>query len=150
MLWDFEIAAAFPDTALLITATDADEEMLGRALIGCYRASSLRELSPELIESGFDGAGDRFCVKSRYRQGGSFLRQDLRSATPGGMFDLILCRNVAFTYFARPLQERVLDRLLAHLLPGGFLVIGKKEHLPQVISGLTSLGDAPRIFLWRS
>ncbi len=130
MLWDLETGAAFPGAALSITATDADEEMLGRARIGCYLASSLRELPLELIESGFEGAGDRFFVKSRHRQGVSFIRRDLRSSAPGGMFDLILCRNVAFTYFARPLQEQVLDRLLEHLLPGGFLVIGKKEHLP--------------------
>jgi chemotaxis protein methyltransferase CheR len=150
MLWDFEIAAAFPGAALSITATDADEEMLGRARVGCYRASSLRELPAELIANGFDGAENQFCVKSRHRRGISLLQQDLRSSAPDGMFDLILCRNVAFTYFARPLQEQVLDRLLAHLLPGGFLVIGRKEQLPQIISALTPLDGAPQILQWRS
>ncbi len=146
MLWDFQIAAAFPGANLTITATDADEEMLARARDGCYRASSFRELPPELIASGFDGMGGRFCVKSRYREGVGFLRQDLRSAALGDMFDLILCRNVAFTYFARPLQERILDLLLARLLPGGFLVIGKKERLPQARPGLAPLDGAPQVF----
>ena len=65
------------------------------------------------------------------------------------MFDALRTR-VLPAIAAWPLQEQVLDRLLAHLLPGGFLVIGKKEHLPQVMSGLTPLDDAPQVFLWRS
>ena len=56
--------------------------------------------------------------------------------TPAESFDLILCRNLAFTYFAEPLQRQVLERLTEHLLPEGYLVIGKHETIPAGTPGL--------------
>ena len=50
---------------------------------------------------------------------------------PQGPFDLILCRNVAFTYFANDLQIEVTRGLAERLVPGGALVIGSHEQLPQ-------------------
>ena len=47
------------------------------------------------------------------------------------MFDLILCRNLVFTYFTEDLQRSVLDRLTEHLKDGGFLVIGSQELIPN-------------------
>ncbi len=80
-------------------ATDADETVLKRARNGCYSGGSLRELPEALVRQGFERADRLFCVRPQYRQGVSFLSQDLRSEAPEGLFDLILCRNVAFTYF---------------------------------------------------
>jgi chemotaxis protein methyltransferase CheR len=57
--------------------------------------------------------------------------------SPPGDFDVILCRNVAFTYFDTSLQRRVLARLLAALRPGGALVIGLRERLPEGVGGVT-------------
>ena len=49
---------------------------------------------------------------------------------PDGPFDLILCRNLAFTYFDAAIQATILDGLSRRLCPGGFLVIGSHENLP--------------------
>jgi chemotaxis protein methyltransferase CheR len=73
-----------------------------------------------------------------------FLRQDLRAQVPKGPFDLVLCRNVAFTYFAEPLQRLVLTRIRDELLPHGYLAIGAHEHLPGE-TGFVPLADAPQI-----
>jgi len=59
-------------------------------------------------------------------------RADLRRELPEQSFHLILCRNVAFTYFDERGQSEVLERLLTRLLPGGLLVVGKGE---QVATG---------------
>jgi chemotaxis protein methyltransferase CheR len=59
---------------------------------------------------------------------------------------LILCRYVAFTYFAPSLQQRVLTQMLEQLLPGGYLVIGTHERLPGAVPTLTPLKGAPHIF----
>jgi chemotaxis protein methyltransferase CheR len=151
MLWDLGVAGAFPDAVLSIVATDVDETMLARARGGCYGASSLRELPPALIVDGFDRVGDRFCVRPRHREGVSFLYQDLRSAAPAGPFDLILCRNVAFTYFAVTLQREVLTRLVERLAPQGCLVIGEGERLPpDKTPRLDPLDDAQQIFQLRN
>ncbi len=145
VLWDLELALSHPDISLTVTATDADQVMVGRARAACYREAGLRELPLPLLEQGFDRLGSLFCVKPTHRQGIQFVRQDLRLEAPATRFDLILCRCVAFTYFAPPLQRRVLATLLDRLLPHGYLVIGTHERLPS-ISGLVALDHAPQIF----
>jgi chemotaxis protein methyltransferase CheR len=42
--------------------------------------------------------------------------------------DVIFCRNVII-YFDRQTQERILNRLINHLLPGGYLFLGHSETL---------------------
>jgi chemotaxis protein methyltransferase CheR len=147
ILWDLEVANGCPGVALSIIATDIDETMLRRAREGCFEAASLRELPPNLIAEAFSRVGDRFCVRPRHREGITFLPQDLRTEAPSGPFDLVLCRYVAFTYFAPPLQQKVLTRLQQQLLPHGYLVIGTHERLPQgAAPALTATGDLPQIF----
>jgi chemotaxis protein methyltransferase CheR len=95
----------------------------------------------------FDRVGDRFCVRPRHREGITFLPQDLRTQAPSGPFDLVLCRYVAFTYFAPPLQQEVLARLLRQLLPHGYVVIGTHEQLPgDAQLALAASTEVPQIF----
>ncbi len=145
ILWDLEVARSHPGVPLAVIATDIDETMLARAWQGCFKATSLRELPPHLVEQAFERGGRLFCVKSCHREGIEFLSQDLRSETPIAFFDLILCRNVAFTYFALPLQERVLARVVERLLPNGYLAIGRHEQLPGDGTPLTALAEAREI-----
>ena len=59
-----------------------------------------------------------------------FEVMDVRGPWPGGPFDLVLCRNLVFTYFEPPLQREVLDRLRGVTAPGALFMIGKREELP--------------------
>ncbi len=145
ILWDLEVAAAHPGAAVSITATDVDEAMLARARSACFAPNSLRELPAHLVGQAFDRIGPQLCVKPRHREAIQFLAQDLRSQAPPGRFDLILCRYLAFTYFALSLQQQVLACMLERLLPHGFLVIGTHENLPPGF-GLAPIEHAPQIF----
>lgn len=145
ILWDLHVSAAVPGASLAIVATDVDEAVLRRARTGCFKKASLRELPPDVIAQAFDQQQGLYCVRPHHRQGLAFLRQDLRTEWPDGPFDLILCRNLAFTYFAPPLQERVLERILERLAPRGYLVIGAHERLPVPLAGLAPLPGAPEI-----
>jgi chemotaxis protein methyltransferase CheR len=58
------------------------------------------------VDQAFDREGALYCMKPHYREGVEFLHQDLRREAPDRLFDLILCRYVAFTYFAEALQGR--------------------------------------------
>jgi chemotaxis protein methyltransferase CheR len=151
ILWDFEVATAYPGIALSIVASDVDQTMLARAREGCFEPTSLQDLPPTLIEQGFDLLDSCYCIKPEHRKGIEFLDQDLRTETPAArLFDLILCRYVAFTYFAVPLQRKVLASMLKRLRPQGFLVIGTHEQLPGDVPGLAALDNAPKIFQKRA
>lgn len=52
-----------------------------------------------------------------------------------GPFHLVLCRNLAFTYFDAPVQHEVLARIASTLVPHGALVVGTHECVAS---------DAPR------
>lgn len=106
-----------------IVASDVDGELIERAKRAEFGESSLRELPPDLRTRL---ASERDALRARI----TFLVQDLRTEAPEGPFELVLCRNVAFTYFDVPLQREVLARIRSRLAPGGELVIGKGEKLP--------------------
>jgi chemotaxis protein methyltransferase CheR len=150
ILWDLQVANSCPGVALSILATDVDEVMLARARQGCFEPTSLRELPPHLVEQAFERRDALFCVRPRHREGVEFVRQDLRSQMPELHFDLILCRYVAFTYFAVPLQRRVFAAMMRRLLPDGYLVIGTHERLPAEADELLSSVGAPQIFQKKS
>ena len=146
ILWDLAIECSFPWVPLSIVATDVDEIMLERARQGCFEPASLHELPPHFITEAFARIGDRFCVRPRHRKGIRFLLQDLRSELPSGLFDLVLCRNVAFTYFAPPLQKQVFRQILERLRPGGYFAIGKHERLPEDLPQLVPIDGTQQIF----
>jgi chemotaxis protein methyltransferase CheR len=130
LLWEEALAARFPALRLGILATDVDPAMLRRAREATYEQSSLRELPAPWRERGFVRRGGRYALRPRYRRLVHVRRHDLRTSPPAGPFDLVLCRNVAFTYFEPELQRAVLARLIEALRPGGALVIGLHEQLP--------------------
>lgn len=146
IIWDCEIAPSIPSASVSIVATDIDETVLTRAGRGCFEPTSLRELPPHIVGAAFDSVGSLYCVKPQHRNGIVFKRQDLRSEAPELLFDLILCRYVAFTYFAEPVQQRVLVRLVGRLAPHGCLAIGTHEGLPRVEAALEPLAGAKQIF----
>jgi chemotaxis protein methyltransferase CheR len=114
-----------------IVATDADHGLIARALGACYPRGSLKELPAELRRAAFVRENQDYCLRARFRVGIRFALQDIRAALPPGPFDLVLCRNLAFTYFDPASQARVLAAIAARLRPGGRLVIGRGEQLPE-------------------
>jgi chemotaxis protein methyltransferase CheR len=136
----------FPDFGLEVVATDADASLLERARRGCYRRATLRELPSEWVEVAFASHEAQLCLRPEYREGLDFRCEDLRQRMPPGPFHLVLCRNVAFTYFAPPVQREVLARLMERLVPGGLLAIGAHESLPEEPPGLVRAAGALPLF----
>ena len=140
ILWRMEWEPHFPGHPLEVVATDVDPRVLQRARAGRYSASSLKDLAPHRVAAAFtrvEGEGDAeggetiHQLRDEYRQGVSFRRQDLLQEMPEGPFQLIFCRNLAFTYFDAALQRPILEGLLERLAPGGALVLGSHERLPD-------------------
>jgi chemotaxis protein methyltransferase CheR len=113
-----------------VLATDTDTAVLARAQAGCYGASSLKELPAAWRSRAFERRAKLFCLRAIYRRGVEFERRDLLAETPQREFDLVLCRNLAFTYFAPVVARAALERIAGGLRPGGALVIGLHERLP--------------------
>ena len=113
-----------------ILATDIDGHLLSRARRGCYSAGTLRELPQAWREEAFT-ANEHYCLKPAFREGIQFEQQDIRQQMPLGSFHLILCRNLAFTYFEPSLQQQILSGISQRLVPGGMLLIGRGESLPH-------------------
>jgi len=120
--------------------------MLERAGVGVYPRASVRELPPEWRRIAFEDVGKEVRVRDLARTGLVWSLQDVRSAMPEGPFDLVLCRNLVFTYFDDALQVEVLGRLRPLIRPGGFLVLGKHERLPVSAVGLQPWREHLRIF----
>lgn len=135
ILWRLRLQPRFPGRDIHILATDAAPRVLERARLACYRDSSLKDLPQELKAGAFEARGGRCCLKAQYRVGVVFRHHDVRDPPTDGPFDLILCRNLVFTYFEPALQREVLLRLGRVLRPGGALVIGAHERLPEDTPG---------------
>lgn len=129
MLWELQLKEC-RECDLQIVASDSDPAMLSRAKAACYTPGSLKELPAALLDPGFQGQGKHYCLRPEIAARVDFVCQDIREGALPGPFDLILCRNLAFTYFAEELQGRVLSSLHRCLAPGGALVIGCHETLP--------------------
>jgi chemotaxis protein methyltransferase CheR len=130
----YTMALMFPAAA--IVATDADAALIERARRGVFAGGSIRELPTELRDAGLRREGDTFVVRDEIRARIDFRTQDLRVDMPDGPFDVILCRNVAFTYFDEHVQLAVARRLGDRLRVGGALVVGQHEEPPDLEGAL--------------
>ena len=132
--------ARFGGLRLRILATDVDEHLLQRARRGRYPASSLKDAPREWFAGPLLGSGQEYVVRAEIRAEVEFEKQDIRRRLPDGPFDLVLCRNLVFTYFDEPFQQQILRRIVDRIRPGGVLVTGKQESLPGVVEGLSPYG----------
>jgi chemotaxis protein methyltransferase CheR len=55
-------------------------------------------------------------------------------------FDAIFCRNVMI-YFDLPTQRKVVEHLVRHLKPGGYLMLGHSESIQWTPSPVQPLGN---------
>jgi len=145
ILWRLRLRHRFPGLSFRIVATDIDSQLLERARTGCYQASSLKALPPPLLAEAFTRHGEQLCVRHEFRAIEIF-QQDIRQTVPEGEFDLVLCRNAVLTYFEPALQHEVMGRVVARLRPGGALVIGMHESLPENLQGFVPWRGARAIY----
>jgi chemotaxis protein methyltransferase CheR len=117
--------------SLRLIATDVDPVSLERAAAGRYPESSLREVPDALRRKYFEREDQWYRVREEVRRSVSFRKMELMQDGSPGRFDLILCRNTAFTYFG-PDQRMSVARMFGESLEeGGYLVLGRTETLPE-------------------
>lgn len=133
-----------------ILGTDISTSVLTSARKGIYTRDMIAPVPQEMARRYFLWPRDRSRTEVRVapelRRTTNFKRLNLMD--PVYPFDrdvdIIFCRNVLI-YFDKPTQHKVVDRLCAHLRPGGYLVVGHSESM--VGSGSKSLKQVqPTIF----
>ena len=141
ILWEESIACSGRELRLL--ASDADGRCLRRARQGRYPASSFREMPVDLRRKYCTNEGGTFSVPDNFPERIVWVEHNLLwdEAFPGT--HLILCRNLVYTYFTEPLQQEITRRFHQALVPGGLLVVGRKDRLSDSTGGLFHLIQHP-------
>ena len=146
ILWHLELQPRFPEASVHIVATDADPNVIARASEARYAPGSLKELPDTQRALAFSEEDGMHRLRPRYQGAVRFLEQDIRRAQPEGRFDLVLCRNLAFTYFDEAVQRRLLNQIAGRMRAGGALVLGVHEHLPANAQGFSPWFEKQRIY----
>ena len=147
LLWSTLLQQRFPVVSLHILATDIDMALLERAQTACYPYSSLKDLPAGWLESAFSESSGCYCLRPAYKLPVLFAEHDIRESVPATGLQLILCRNLVYTYYDKNLQHQISQGLVAALQPGGALVIGSHEVLPDDVTGFDAIPDCPAIYI---
>ena len=129
-----EYAAAHPLFRFRILATDISTAVLEKALCGIYSADVIQPVAPPLrrkyLLRSRDPKSHRVRVTPELRQMVEFRRLNFMDREYGlaEKADAIFCRNVLI-YFDRATQQAILSKLIAHLVPAGYLFVGHSETL---------------------
>ncbi|MFB6273452.1 MAG: protein-glutamate O-methyltransferase CheR [Salinibacter sp.] len=157
ILWRHVLRDRFEGRELQVTASEARAHMLERGRRGCYQRGTLTDLPESWIDRAFRydpalDAGEHaepYCLRPVYRRHVTWRHEDIRTQRPDGPFSLVCCRNLVFTYFNCSLQKRILRQLLARLRPGGALVLGTGESLPEPTESLVQIEETLPLYRHR-
>ncbi len=123
-----------------ILATDLNTEVLHQASEGRYSASVMGKCPDacrRYVQMNQDGSGE---VKKAIRDLIRFKQLNLLGSWPmKGPFDIIFCRNVLI-YFDCETKQRLVNRFVSILRPGGWLYLGHSESTSGNHPKLESLG----------
>ena len=81
----------------------------------------------ELGRRGYDVVGvdnDSSMLDVARRSPGTWVEADLAALDLGRAFDLVVCAGNVMVFLAEGTEPRVVERLAAHVVPGGLLVSG--------------------------
>lgn len=133
--WDIEIVAS-----------DINTEVLNKAREGIYTLDRIEGLDLALKRKYFLRGKGRLAgscqVAPQVKELVTFRQvnfMDHRWPIEGS-FDAVFCRNVLI-YFSTETQQKLLPRLTAKIVPGGYLMLGHSENLPWLAETMTPLGQ---------
>ncbi len=130
MLWKEGFEKKFSQIRLALFATDIHEGLLKRAREGRYKKISVKEVPEEILLRFFKIEDGFYILDQSVRESVEFKKHDIIHEGPFLGMDIVLCRNLAFTYFSKECQMNVLKKIAASLDERGYLIIGKDEFLP--------------------
>lgn len=114
---------------LRVLASDLAPHAISKAAAGVYTAKEIGPVPAPLRRAWTQEKNGEVAMTDPIRSIVRFRLLNLLGEWPmKGRFDLIFCRNVMI-YFDHVTKERLVERFLDALLPGGFLYIGHSERV---------------------
>ncbi len=131
-----------------VVGTDISTRMLEQARKGLYDQHRARDLPRPYLHKyclkGVGGQAGKILVDPALRRRVQFSQVNLNEPLPDvGGFDVIFLRNVMI-YFQPETKQRVVERLIHCLRPGGGFLVGHSETLSGITRSLTA--EAPSIY----
>ena len=135
---------------LELWATDVNPDYLERAIEGICPAGALARVPAEARARFFRPAGRAsFRVAEELRQGIRWQVHDLTADPPPSRdVHIVFLRNNLLTYYRKEIVEAALPAIVDSLVPGGVLVIGRKEHLPDFLEDFHPHEEVPCLY-WK-
>ena len=131
-----------------VLASDISTDVLTKAAKAIYSEEQIEPVPMEMrkryLLRSIDPAKKLVRIAPELRRTLSFFRLNLMDGSypVDRAVDVIFCRNILI-YFDNKTQEQVIDRLVRHLRPGGYLFLGHTEGLSgKSSSRLTWRGDS--------
>ena len=133
---------------LELWATDVNPAYQERAIEGIYPAGALTRVPEEAMVRFFRPAGKaNYRVADELREGIRWKLHDLTvDAPPERDFHIIFLRNNLLTYYRDEIVKGALPPIVGSLVPGGYLVIGRKEQLPDLLKGFHTLPEVSCLY----
>lgn len=139
-----------------IYATDLSARAIEQAKDGVYPAERLPLFASNYAQAGGEGelaryftvAYERATLIEPLRRNILFFQHNLVSDHVFGEMHVVFCRNVMI-YFASELRARVLDKLQAALVHGGFLCLGSSERIAGASRHLPLRELDPQLRIYR-
>jgi chemotaxis protein methyltransferase CheR len=137
------LSAVLGDAPWEVFASDLSSRVLERARTGHYSLERAKSIPrPHLLAHCLKGVGPQdgtFLIESRLRSRVKFTQVNLVGPLPQiGEFEVIFLRNVMI-YFDMPTKREVVARVLRHLRPGGYMIVGHSENLNGVSDALKTV-----------
>lgn len=131
-----------------VLATDLSSRALVKARKGDYPRQLMNQyLNPLIKYFPYSRMQDYFqfekshaTIKPRYKENVRFERHNLVTDPMHERFEIIFCRNVMI-YFDDKLKTKVLDLLFQALKPGGYLIIGYYDIMPDYGKAMFKVKD---------
>lgn len=147
MIWEKAKTNGLNLCGLRLLASDINPEYLKTARKGVYGRTSLKEVCESERKTFFHirKNGKQFIVKPFLRNDISWRIMDLCTELPRQSFDLIFLRNNVLTYLDENSKEIVFQNIIKKLKPGGFLIKGAHETIPETDVSLIRSYDQANI-----
>ncbi len=131
------------DAPWSVTGSDISSSVLATAERGQYWLDRTRGLPPAYLRKyclkGVNSQEGSFMIAPEIRRHTHFLQVNLNRTLPAqGKFQVIFLRNVMI-YFEAETKRQVVARLVEHLHPGGYFIVGHSESLNNLTESLRAV-----------